>query len=342
MAKEFLKIFLSKFSSLFNLEYLRKTTNHRLLLPFYHCVSDENLVHIKHLYKIISTKQFELDLDFLLKNYTAISNTDLKTKIKLQHLQSENCFFLTFDDGLRECYDVIAPILLKKGIPATFFLNTDFIDNKDLFYRMKASILIEKINKKNLKKSELNEINKLFLSNNLKFSQSNDLLKINYNNRQILDKLACILELDFQEFLKQFSPYLTKPQIQELINKGFSIGAHSASHPYYYYLTENEQIIQTINSLNYIVNNFYVEETMFAFPFSDFGVKNSFFSKMSDFIDISFGTAAIKDDSQANHFQRIPMENSCYKNAQQCIKTEYLLFLIKKMFNKHQIFRSPL
>ena len=40
------------------------------------------------------------------------------------------CLHLTFDDGFRELHDVVAPILLRKGIPATFFVNSAFIDNK--------------------------------------------------------------------------------------------------------------------------------------------------------------------------------------------------------------------
>ena len=58
---------------------------------------------------------------------------------------SQGKVFLSFDDGLREVYTIIAPILKERGLPATFFITTDFIDNKKLFYRNKASLLIEAI-----------------------------------------------------------------------------------------------------------------------------------------------------------------------------------------------------
>jgi hypothetical protein len=49
---------------------------------------------------------------------------------------------LSFDDGLSACYDTIAPILLRKGVPATFFLNPAFIDNKALMFRYKISLCL--------------------------------------------------------------------------------------------------------------------------------------------------------------------------------------------------------
>ena len=51
------------------------------------------------------------------------------------------------DDGLSGCHRYIAPLLRKKGIPASFFLNNRFIDNKSLFYRYKASLLVHQVKK---------------------------------------------------------------------------------------------------------------------------------------------------------------------------------------------------
>ena len=47
---------------------------------------------------------------------------------------------LTFDDGLSECYQVVAPILKEKGIPATFFLCSAFVDNHELAYRFQEEL----------------------------------------------------------------------------------------------------------------------------------------------------------------------------------------------------------
>ena len=134
----------------FDLDFLIRLSGQHLILPFYHAVSDEDLIHLKHLYPVISTSRFGKDLDFLQQNYNAVSHNYLIDNKFSTTLRSKRAFFLSFDDGLRQFYDVVAPILLRKGIPATFFVNTGFIDNKDMFYRLKISILIEKVLKTEL------------------------------------------------------------------------------------------------------------------------------------------------------------------------------------------------
>ncbi|RYD69268.1 MAG: hypothetical protein EOP53_27470, partial [Sphingobacteriales bacterium] len=59
-------------------------------------------------------------------------------------------FFLSFDDGLRSFYEVAAPVLQRKGIEAACFVNSSCIDNKALFFRYKASLLIEELSVKNI------------------------------------------------------------------------------------------------------------------------------------------------------------------------------------------------
>ena len=51
------------------------------ILPFYHMVSDSPPVHVKNLYNVLSIKEFERDLDFLLKNFTPI---DAQTLIRFR------------------------------------------------------------------------------------------------------------------------------------------------------------------------------------------------------------------------------------------------------------------
>lgn len=107
------------------------------IMPFYHIISDEIPPHIQHLYKHRTKTAFIQDLDFFLKYYEAISLSDL---LSSNFPKKKPYFFLSFDDGLRQVYEEAMPILLAKGIPATIFLNTDFIDNQGLMYRYKESL----------------------------------------------------------------------------------------------------------------------------------------------------------------------------------------------------------
>jgi hypothetical protein len=116
-------------------------TGQRILLPFYHVVSDEGKDHFKHLYPARSVDEFNADLDFIMKYFQPVSLIELIDLINSGKKPKKPVFHLTFDDGLSEFYNIIAPILKERGISATVFLNNDFIDNKQMFYRFKASLL---------------------------------------------------------------------------------------------------------------------------------------------------------------------------------------------------------
>jgi peptidoglycan/xylan/chitin deacetylase (PgdA/CDA1 family) len=49
---------------------------------------------------------------------------------------------ITFDDGYRDNYDVALPLLLKHGVRATFFLATDYIDRRRLYWWDRVSLLV--------------------------------------------------------------------------------------------------------------------------------------------------------------------------------------------------------
>jgi len=63
--KPAIKKLLSTTQKSFDLDFSIRVSGQHLILPFYHAVSDEEVVHLKHLYPVISTSRFEKDLDFL-------------------------------------------------------------------------------------------------------------------------------------------------------------------------------------------------------------------------------------------------------------------------------------
>lgn len=305
--------FTSKIISLaaspFSINRLRKGYDVPVLLPFYHLVCDEQHP-FQYNYDYPSTKRFEEDLDYLLQNFKPISLSDLHKGKKLK-----KGFHLTFDDGLRQCYDVVAPILKQKGIPATFFVNPAFVDNHDLFHRYKVSILRQMFAEKGVKSDIQNT----------------------YADLLSLDQMAEDVGLNWDEYLSNEQPYMTMEQLQQLQKDGFTIGGHSWDHPEFWLLDEERQMDEIRESMEWITANFNPKIKAFAFPFTDFGVSIFVFDAIERerLCDITFGTAGLKVEKQARHFQRLGMESPGSKSAKQVLKGEYLSFKLKKLIDRH-------
>lgn len=323
-------------SHFISFNYLNKT-EFKIILPFYHTVSDKYLPHISNLYKYKNIAKFNSDLDFILKHFEPITIDDF-VKIKTENKKiNKNYFLLSFDDGLSEIYNVIYPILKNKNIPAIFFINSSFVDNTNLFHRYKVSLIIE--NLKNSKNNKLN-IKKLLIDKNLYFKNiSSSLLKLNFSNIKLIDEIAEKLNINFNIFLQKNKPYLSVNQLKHLREENFYLGSHSENHPEFYIISEENQILQTKNSTNFIKEKFEQKYSFFAFPFSDYGVKKTYFQKIfaENIIDLTFGTAGIKIDCIKKNIQRIPMDKN--QSAKKILKKELLKTKIRTLFNKNIIKR---
>ena len=287
-----------------------RMTRELLIVPYYHIVSDSEVLHVKNLYKNKTIRQFKEDIDFLLKHYSPVGLREVLSSLKADHPLSKKVFLLTFDDGFREIYDIIAPILLDKGIPATFFISSGFLDNRELCYQHKASLLVEKM-QKGMSSGTDGEIRGILAKSGFSIPRlSEGVLKVDYKRRTVLDRISQVLLLDFQKYLNEEQPYLTSDQTKDLIGRGFTIGAHSIDHPHFVTLSLPDQLQQTIMSVRHIRENFGLDYGAFAFPHNDEGVSREFFQTIqeSGLIDITFGTGGMTNGGVESHKQRINLE----------------------------------
>jgi len=308
------------------------------LLPFddlilvYHLVSDEDVKHVKHLFPYRSVKQFEKDLDLLSKHFDFINWEDYLNKKKTK----KPGLLLTFDDGYSEFYNVIAPILLQKGIFAINFINPKFIDNQEMMWRNKASLLVSEIigeqdyqdKMVEWTKDELNEI-------------VSSILSINFENQYHLNEVANHLEIDFNNYLKENSVYLTTEQLTNLKKDGFGVSSHGWDHPLYNQLALKNQLDNTQQSLDYMTKNQFLNDS-FAFPFTDHLIANEFFDTIfndNSNLKFTFGAAGLKLDSYSKNIQRIPIEIKNY-SAEEILKNEIVYYQLLKLLNKNKIIRS--
>jgi peptidoglycan/xylan/chitin deacetylase (PgdA/CDA1 family) len=314
-----------------DLNRLIKWSKEPVVFPFYHAVSAVQIPHISHLYRVRTTAEFENDLDVLLKWFEPMGMADY-----LEHGhkgRGKRAMVISFDDGLKECYEVIAPILRKKGIPAVFFLNNRFIDNHGLFHRYKSSLLIHQV------REDCRVMEKV--SAFLKIPQvhvEKSIRMIGPHQDSLLGSLAREAEISFSEYLKDHPVYMNTEEVRELLKWGFDIGGHSMDHLIFTSLEPDEMTGQVGMSIEDLISRFGVNTRYFSFPFTSDGVPAKVINSLLDkgIATALLGTAGLKRTGRSDYIQRIPMEGSG-ASALETLQTEYFYYLLKKPLGKNRL-----
>lgn len=311
------------------------------LFPYHHTVSNGFLPHIKHLYNYKNEKQFSADLDFLLKHYRPVTLTDMMAFVRQHSALPKRSFLLSFDDGYREVHDIIAPILEKKGIPACFFINPAFIDNNELFYRCKISLLIDELLKNKDNDSFLHVYNGLLGTEKKSLKETIFFLKsINTANAFLLDKIAEKTGFSFDSFLKTTQPFLTREQLKSLHDRGFTIGAHSINHPYFQQISITEQINQVTGSCRFVNELLHINDCCFSFPHSDKGLLQALFNELGTLnIPFLFGVQNQKMELENKMLHRFNAERPEINFISQ-VKGIMLMIWLRNLTGRNNVKRN--
>jgi peptidoglycan/xylan/chitin deacetylase (PgdA/CDA1 family) len=289
---------------------LTRLTGMTLVSVYYHMVCDDEVPHTKHLYAHKNTEQFRDDLDYVARQYNVVSLSDVLGHKKTGTPLPDRALLLTFDDGFREMHDVAAPILQRKGIPATFFICSGCIDNETLCYMHKASVIAEHLLRSRPAGAFAAAKEALRMQNVASEDIVSSVLSLGYAEREKIDCLARLLDIDLDEYRLKHRPYLSSDQIRNLLKAGFTVGAHSIDHPIYASLPLEEQVLQTVTSVQQIRERFSLSYGAFAFPSTDAGVKKRYFSdiEQNGLVDVCFGTGGMLRDDVTSLLHRCSLE----------------------------------
>jgi peptidoglycan/xylan/chitin deacetylase (PgdA/CDA1 family) len=297
-------------SSPFSPVIARRLLDSTCLLPYYHVISDDFLPHVAHLYKYRSVHDFEKDIDFFLSYSRPISLEEFVRAVRETGRPPTRSFLLSFDDGFSEMHDIVRPLLLKKGVPAVFFVTAETLNRGVLCFHQKISLLIDKKKVRGNAFPDAAVLRILRRSGIFASDLISGLRAISWRNRNLTDEIGMECGIDFAAFALQRRPYLSGEQIRSLSANGFSIGSHSIDHPVYKDLSLSEQLRQTSESTRILSELIGVSCKAFAFPHGDSGVPGEFFNEMftKGSLEVSFGTSAPGHSKHRLHFQRFSME----------------------------------
>ena len=292
----------------------------------YHLVSDGPVPHVKH-YRFLDTDTFESDLDYLRRRFEFVTYAELTRRRAAAIRARDNSVILTFDDGFAECATVVAPLLRRQGLRCVFFVITDLIDNQLLFRESAASLCIEKIMRTPFGQvealvAELGLAARLQPGSSASLSEPTAtrpfgladldpdldprllpllrwLLQLRAGEESLAVDLLARLGIDSRSYLQQVQPYLTTEQIRQLHADGFTIGAHSCSHPRLQELARADAEREIVESCRIIRDITGQQSVPFAFPYFGGGLDRAWLAglrEQHDCIGLFFDTNGVCED----------------------------------------------
>jgi len=149
------------------------------------------------------------------------------------------------------------------------------------------------------------------------------------------------LHINIDHYLTTEKPYISKLQIQEMMDAGFYFGGHTMSHPPLNQLSHEDQKAQIIDSIEWLKSNFGIQYSYFAFPFSDKGISRKLIEELFEYDQqlLIFGNSGLKKDIDTRIIQRFSLENPNRKTSNVII-SENLYKIYNKLIGKYNIHRK--
>lgn len=222
-----------------------------------------------------SSEKFYQSLRFLKQYLDFIPLSEAIADLKSNKDIRGKCV-LTFDDAYKSIKDQAFPILENLKIPATVFIISDCIDDKNVFWRDQIRYLkiLEREDdfKKYFFKSYKNNKKELENLNVNKWSKSNPKILSSYELSNSVNQYFNInnikLPADHQDGAKSF--FITKKDILEAPSL-IKFGIHTASHPVMPSLTLEQQCLEIKTCKDYLrqFNNSILDTLCLPFGLAD-------------------------------------------------------------------------
>jgi peptidoglycan/xylan/chitin deacetylase (PgdA/CDA1 family) len=225
--------------------------------------------HVAPLYACKDTKAFERDLLTLLRDFRPVPHDAIVAAAEGGAPLPPRAVALSFDDGFEECYSVARPLLLRHGLPCTFFVIGSTLDNRALMHRNQVALCLSSLSRPGGGEAALAAVSRRC---GRTFRQRAHLERwarsLRYRDRQDIHRLCEALEIDVAAYLRVNRPYLSEAQVRQLHADGFTIGAHTMDHPEMEHITPGERREQIARSCEHVRRLTGRERVPFAIPFN--------------------------------------------------------------------------
>jgi len=223
----------------------------------------------------LDVDKFEKQIKFLKKYYNSISLPYLLQLLKSKKKLPKNPVILTFDDGYESNYKYAFPILKKYNIPASIFITTNFVNDREILWMDRIEYALNKTQLESVRLKILGEtitVNEMTESAKIKLLKKVKVLikngpqdKIEENVNNIIESLK-VNSFDPASLPDIYSP-LNWQQINEMLDSTLiSIGSHTCSHVILSKCTESRLSEELVKSKKIIESSIGAICDLFCYP----------------------------------------------------------------------------
>ena len=213
---------------------------------------------------------FERQVRYLSRHFRFFSFGNFLERIRNGDPLPSRSAILTFDDGYKDNFRLVFPVLRKYAVPATIFLTTGSIGTEIPLWFDRLSSSIKNTSRTSLEWESGQSIIVLSL-----VSLSDRLLALSRIKEDLktLSNVERLLKLDILENTLGFSRYedlkdrmLNWDDIRTMDKEGIEMGGHTVSHPILRNLTSDESHAEIGTCIASIENHLQKKVRSFAYP----------------------------------------------------------------------------
>jgi len=236
---------------------------------------------------------FKQQLEFFQKKFHFVSMQDILDCVYENNQLLQNSLLLTFDDGFKDHYQYVFPILKKMGINAAFFppalpiLRNQVLDVHKIHLILASTsnpqlivdeifYLIKKFSAKFKLKTPETYFSELAIQNRFDPKEIVFIKRILQRNLPLILR-SKITDLLFQKFIKEsendfsLKLYMNIDEMHEMIENGMYFGSHSYSHQWISYLSAEELELELNNSIKFCNKvNLGTKNLVMCYPYGNY------------------------------------------------------------------------
>jgi peptidoglycan/xylan/chitin deacetylase (PgdA/CDA1 family) len=193
-----------------------------------------------------SPEDFAWQMEYVKEHFNAVTFARLIEHIEHGTPLPPRPIIITFDDGFRDNYANAFPVLRRLGIPATIFLSTGYLDNREPFWFEWIAYLVFRLPASQL---ALPDGTRLELgANPSSRRRAVGALSTRMKTMDNAERLETLrwLQRAYERIVRaedeQLSEPLTWEEVAEMSNAGIEFGSHGVSHPILSNVEDVEQL----------------------------------------------------------------------------------------------------